>query len=208
VDAQQLAGFQARVNELTAEKHAFRRELDDLRNTNQQMMLALAQRNQEPQVQLPQVEIDPERKKEMDAYLQPLLQQQAAQHARQIAQLTQAQLPGLLQGQDPRVSARAQEIWNHAQASGDHLRGFTPQQALVYAKGELADALIAAARVPAVNPAVAQTQQYNAQGQVLPGQTTTPPAGQRQAAKPPPDMDEDPEGAAAYYAAKLGDTPF
>lgn len=184
------------------------RDVADLRQQNQQLLMSMVsgqqQQLRQAQPQAPAVEIDPERRKEVEALLAPILLQQQQQYAQLAMQTGQVQLAAAVQGQHPEVAKRTQAIWSDAVMKGAHLNGFTPAQALTWAKGELVDMLVASA---AQSRQVQQGQAFNGQSQVLPTQSAVAPPQQNQQL-PEPDMDEEPEKASAYYAQRLGTKGF
>lgn len=207
----QFAGLQKRIDELTARAHDAERrreaEVNELRQMNQQLLMSVAQGQQTQQYAQsaqPAVDIDPERRKEIDAVMAPLIAQQQRQYAALVFQTGQAQLAAVTSGQHPEVARRTQAIWADAVAKGAHLNGFTPQQALTWARGELVDVLVADAQK---GQQVRQGQQLNAQPQGLPVQSAVVPRQNAQQASEP-DLDEDPEKASAYYAQRLGEKSF
>ena len=208
--ADQFAGFQKRIDELTARYHEEKRlresENSELRQMNQQLLMTMAQgsmQHQQP-ASAPPVDIDPEVKKQLDAYTAPLLQQQQAQFAQMMAQTGSQQLGFVTQGQHPEVAKRTNAIWQDAVMKGAHLRGFTPQQALTWARGELVDLLVQEA---AKGQQVQQGQQFNTRPQVLtPQSAVAPTPGSQQVAEP--DLDDDPEKASALYAQRLAGKSF
>lgn len=203
---EQHAGFQKRIDELVAERHAAAREAAELRQMNQQLLMTMAQGQvqQQAPAPLPQVDIDPEVRKQLDAYTQPLLQQQQAQFAQMMAQTASQQLGFVVQGQHPEVAKRTALIWNDAVMKGAHLKGFTPQQALTWARGELVDLLVQEATK---GQQAQQVQQFNAAPQALRANSAVAPApGSPNAADP--DLDDDPEKASALYAQRLQGKTF
>lgn len=203
----QFAGLQKRIDELTARAHDAERrreaEVNELRLMNQQLLMSRMEQ-QVPQPVAPAVDIDPERRKEIDAVMAPLIAQQQRQYAALVFQTGQAQLAAVTSGQHPEVARRTQAIWADAVAKGAHLNGFTPQQALTWARGELVDVLVADAQK---GQQVRQGQQLNAQPQALPAVGSVAPRQNAQQVAEP-DLDEDPEKASAFYAQRLGEKSF
>lgn len=208
--AEQFAGFQKRIDELTAKSYEAERrhqaEMQELRSLNTQLLSTFAAGQPQPQVQQPQVEIDPEIKKQMEAYTAPLLQQQQRQMSQVVLQMGQQALEAVVQGQDPRVAQRTRALYADAVAKGAHItHGFTPQQALTWARGELFDQLVADANK---SKQVQQGQSFNAQPQGLPAQSAVAPSPGTKQAATAPDPEEDPEGASAFYAQQLAGKTF
>lgn len=200
-------GVQKRIDELTFQKHEAERRFQESQQMNQQLLMSMTQgqiHQQAPVQQAPQVEIDPEQRKVMEAYMAPLL----AQHQRQLAQMAfqsgQAQLQAALQGQHPAVAKRTQEIWQDAVSKRAHENGFTPAQALTWAKGEMVDLLVQEA---GKNQQVQQGRQWNAQPQAITTQSLSAPQNGSQQTQAP-DLDDDPEAASAFYAQRLAGKNF
>lgn len=206
VGPEQFAGLQHRINELTARAHEAERRRDsetqELRQMNQQLLLAMA--SGQAQAQAPQVEIEPDERKKYEAFMAPQLAALRAQQDSFLAQSMQMQLESVVKGQHPEVERRARAIFADAISKGAHKTGFNPVAALTYAKGELADVLLAAATQ---NAQVAQGQNFNRQSQTLTSQSVVVPnAANQQVAEP--DLDDDPEKASAFYAQRLGNKAF
>lgn len=215
VVAQENAGFQQRINELVAQGHAFQRQAQEnqrlaqeAQQANQMLLMRLATQATPQVPAVPQVEIDPEQRKIMDAYFLPQKQALEAQQAQFAAQAMLMQAQALTAGQDPRVAARTMAIAHDVISRGDHLRGFSAQQALTYAYGELAPTLLAEAKTGVVQTqVVAQGAAFNGAAQQLTGQSVVTPVATPKTQQAP-DMNDDPDGAAEYYAKRLGNTPF
>lgn len=202
-------GVQKRIDELTAMVYEQKAIAAAAQRQSQELMQTLTQRayEQAPQAPAPSFEnVDPDVRKAVEHQLAQQRAHYERQNAQILAQTADVQLRAVLQGQDPRVAGRTQEIWRDAVSKNAHVNGYTPEHALRYALGELAPTLLAEAQRGQV---VRQGQDFNraGQSQVIAGQVPPPaPVSTRQGE--PPDMEEDPEAAADYYRQRLGDKTF
>lgn len=206
VVANPFDGIQKRIDQLVAANHDKDRQLQEAMAMNQQILLSMSQRQNEAPVQVaPPVDIDPEQKKILDAYFAPHMQAIKQQQAQIAAQSADGRMTQLVAGQDPRVAQRAHQIWADVKARGQHLNGFDPNQAVILAKGELMDQLIATARQGQV---VQQGQNFNNQTQVVAGQTVNAPVNTQNQNSQQPDLDDDPEGASEWARKRLAGKTF
>lgn len=198
---QQKSGFQKRINELTAAKYDAERKAQEYEQLVMRMMSERTVASPAPSA--PQVEIDPDQKRLMDAYMKPMIDAMQKQQAQIAASAADHQFSSISVNQHPLVAQRARAIWEDVKRQGLHTQGFTPQQALTYAKGELADTLLAEAQA---GQAANASQVHNSRGST-PITTQSAVRNPAQVALTEPDMDADPDAAIAFYARQLGDKP-
>lgn len=169
----QFAGFQKRINELTAKRHAAEDRAQEAERRYQELMLQTMQQIAAPRheaPQAPQVDIDPDLRKALDAYVGPMKQNFEAEIRAAQARAAAAEMRAVMQSVPPQIAKRAQEVWANWQARGlDRTAGVTPEQAVTWAKGEAFDAL-------QTQPAPQQRPQWN----------PAPPNGAPQSLVPPP----------------------
>lgn len=199
-----MEGVQKRIDELTAKSYEKDAQLNAMFQANQQLINTLAQRTQEAsQAPVPQPSfenVDPETRKFIEYQNEQQRRWMAQQQATMQAQGAQSRLNQLVLGQDPRVGQRAQAILRETLPNNP---GFTAEMAMTYAYGELAPTLLDEARKGQ------STAQFRAAGQAqtIAGQTP-PPSSALPSKGQAPDPEDDPAGAAEYYAKQLGDKPF
>lgn len=164
-------GVQARIDELTAKYRQTESALADKDAQIAALIQAQLQMQQVPQpqqVQAPQVQIDPERQAELDAYMTPRMKQLEAMVQRlESAQVAQ-QFHQYKQVAPPEVLKRAQELQLTWQRSGK--QGWVPEDAFTYAYGEYN------LRQGQANQARTAQQQFNTASQNVNMQSAPAPA--------------------------------
>jgi hypothetical protein len=195
-------GFQARINEVVAEKHEYRRRAEQLEQQVMQLMATVATQQQRPE---PEVEFnDPDAAKAFNAMQQRMAAQLEQMQRKFDAQLQQVQFQQVGQqfapNVDPVVQQRAAQIWQTWQQRG--LQGYTPEDAFIYAQGEHA---MKAGRQGVANQ---QLQAFNRGASVTPTYAPPPPV-----APPvnsvPADIDEwDADKQLAFYEKRLNGKKF
>lgn len=141
---QESNGIQKRIDELTAEKYEARRAAEALQQQNAELTNNLARlmaqqveaRYEQARPQAPDVEIDEGTRKILDAYVAPKLGAQERTIRALQEQLAQAEYAQAAAKFEPLVQARAKDLMNAWSRGGQ--TGWTPQDALIYAQGELA----------------------------------------------------------------------
>ena len=198
---QQHAGFQKRIDKLTAEKYDAERRAAEMQQTVLNLMAQQATvQQQQARPAEPAIEIDPEQKRIFDAMMAPVQAQFQRQLSQQAAMTADFQLAAIVSGQHQAVQARTKAIWDGWKAQGLHTQGATVQNALTYALGELAPQLIEEARA---GHQVQAGQQFAARGSSPLSTQSAAPTGNPNA-DVEPDIESDPEAAAAFYAKRLG----
>lgn len=196
---------------MTAEKYQLRAQLEASQSQVNQVMALLAERMNQPA----QAPAAPQLPEGIDPALKQYLDWQAQQHAEQLkrvtaqhaSQLGDAQLAHATKNEHPLVAQRAQLIWQDAKQKGAVAQGFTHEQAILYARGQMWEQVIADQAKGSAAAQAANAQRAMTSGQPITNQSPPPVSGASQT-KAPPDMDEDPEGAAAFYAERLGHSTF
>lgn len=225
-DSNQEAPVQKRIGEIVAQREEAKRRAEAAEAANQQMMAAMAQqsaqlnammaRQNEPAKQ-PDNHLNIEIPEGMDpaqaafftkltqgfqAQLEHQSKQNSAALQAQVGQLRQTQaelqLQAALNNQPPAVAKRAAELMKSWQVGG--FTGWSPQDAIIYARGELGAG--AAPPPPRANPN-GDVMQFGA----------APPAIARHAALPPPMPDETLRRMTLkqqedYWAKRVGDSPL
>lgn len=201
-DEAQKSGFEQRIAELTAKMREAERGQSELREQNMVLLQTLATGSQVQTPAAPAVEIDPERVKEMDAYVTPKVRQLEQMLARVEGALMQSEFQRAAQGVDPEIAREAEKLQANWRKQG--FTGWTPQDALVYAAG--AQAL----KQSPQQQANAQRAQFNAlQGGIQQGQGALPSHAPTQKRNLPTNIDELPLHAQlALYEKELGDEPI
>lgn len=205
----QNPGIQHRIDQLTARYHEAERrnaELQGRFEAQQQMMLQQMQQAQQPQPRDP-FEHLPEDYRDAARAAAQAAERQAAARIQQLEQrygqqLAAMQLQNAIQGQPPQVAQMAQQLYANWQRAGH--TGWTPQDAVIYARGQLGiPAQQAAVPTPPPDP-------FGGSFTHLPQSAPPPPPARPGApnAAPPPDIESDPVAAAAYYEQKLGNNSW
>ncbi len=145
-------GLQARIDELTAKRHAAERQAQDAMAQNQILLQQLMEANRQPVPAQPQVDVDPELKKQMDAIMGPQIaemRRMTAQYAQVVTlQQVDAQAP------DAKVAAKAKDIIMQERRAG---RDVSADVAVTFALG-----LMAREQMTTQQAANQQRQTFNA----------------------------------------------
>lgn len=198
----QHEGFQKRIDQLTAERRAAEQREEMLRAQLAELTNSVIQRAQQAEApQTPPVEITPEEKAKYDYVTAPLQRQLEELKQQNAAQLGQLRFQQAIAGKDPRVVQRAQQLlaaWQKDPSKG----GWTPEDALVYASGELG--------IPIVQQQPRDERgRFNGGGGMLTQHSPAPIVNGNQNAGQEPDWNTtSPEKLAEFYEKRLAGKVF
>lgn len=195
-------GIERRIGQLTAARYDAERRAAELQGRYEALQQVVMQQSQQPAPQPadPWANL-PEEHREVARAVVPQLNQQWERRMQQMdaryrQELGALQLQAAVATQPPQVQQLASQLYQDWQRTGR--TGWTPQDAVIYARGHLG--------IPSQQPAAPQppadpfaTPTYRP----LPNSTPPPPAAARGAPQQPPDMESDPAGAAAYWERQL-----
>lgn len=173
-----------------------------LRQQLAELTNSVIQRAQQAEVpQTPPVEITPEEKAKLDYMMAPLQQKLHQLEQQNATQLGQIRFQQAIQGKDPRVVQRAQQllgIWAKDPSKG----GWTPEDALVYASGELG--------IPIVQPQTRDERgRFNGGGGMITQHSPAPIVNGNPNAGQEPDWNAtSPEKLVEFYEKRLAGKTF
>lgn len=183
---QQFEGIQKRIDELTAKFRGEQEANQHLLAQNQELMRTIAQIAEKniaaTYEAAPQVEVDPEDRRKVEAVFTPYMRKLESMVQQLSSQVASSQVASVAQGEDPRVVQRAQELMRGWRSAGK--QGWEPQDAVIYARGEVAT-------LDATKAAKARDERGRFAGQAPPLQGTgaPPPITQPQTGALPANFD-------------------
>lgn len=129
-------GIQTRIDELTRARHEAERRADEMTAMVARLSAQVAEQGRPVQHQEPGPELDPEQRKVLDAYFGPMMARMNAQMEQLGVVANMSRIHQEAPGEDPRVLSRAQQLLPAMLKAG-----WTPKDAVVYARGELYEQL-------------------------------------------------------------------
>jgi hypothetical protein len=195
------SGIQKRFDELTAQRREAERQAEHYRLQNEQLLQTVLQRaNQPAEPAEPPVEISPDERAKLDYLMAPMRKQVEDLNRRHASEISAIKFQTAIQGQPPQVQERARALFSAWQ--GDPSKGgWTPQDAVIYARGELG--------VPSgqAGPVRDERGRFNGGATQL-HQHAIPSSGNQTPAAEPDWDTTPPEKLQEFYAKRLGDKSF